>query len=111
MPEQRRIGYRWKPASPDDKAEPLEDHRTDAAPEIPWHQPLRKPGLQAGHLDAGAHSGKDIRGALRRPGLHPERPFRTFRGDARRGDSEDLGIQPGNPIARRVRLVAPEDGE
>jgi hypothetical protein len=24
--------------------------------------------------------------------------------------SEDLGIQPGNPVARRVRLVAPEDG-
>lgn len=25
--------------------------------------------------------------------------------------SEDLGIQPGNPIAKRVRLLTPEDGE
>ena len=25
--------------------------------------------------------------------------------------SEDLGIQPGNPIAKRIRLVTPEDGE
>ncbi len=24
--------------------------------------------------------------------------------------SEDLGIQPGNPIAQRVRLITPEDG-
>ncbi|MET4538564.1 hypothetical protein ABIE37_000319 [Arthrobacter bambusae] len=27
-------------ASPDGKAEPVGDHRTDAAPENPWHQPL-----------------------------------------------------------------------
>lgn len=115
MPEQRRIGYRWNFCALMAKRNlwkttelmPLLRSRGINLSESQvygWSRPRRnasRPGRSRRSATSWTArrttcSNNSLRCVPRRQPTH---------------SSEDLGIQPANPIAKRIRLVTPEDGE
>lgn len=86
MPEQRRIGYRW-------------NLRALMAKRNLWKTTELMPLLRSRGINLSESQ------VYRLVTATPERiPARTFAALC------DI-LEPGNPIAKRIRLVTPEDGE
>jgi hypothetical protein len=106
MPEQRRIGYRW-------------NLRALMGQRNLWKTTELMPLLRSRGINLS--ESQVYRLVTATPERIPARtfaalfePFVEMRAAATANApqrSEDLGIQPGNPIAKRIRLITPEDGE